>query len=35
MDKLKKLNHLKDPEERFAMTRVLDGVEKVLTMKLW
>lgn len=30
MDKLKKLNHLKDPEERFAMTRVLDGVEKVL-----
>lgn len=30
MDKVKRLSHLKEPEERFAMTRVLDLTEKVL-----
>lgn len=31
MDKVKRLSHLKEPEERFAMTRVLDLTEKVLS----
>jgi len=30
IDKEKRLSHLKDPEERFAMTRILDLAEKVL-----
>jgi RNA-binding protein YlmH len=31
MDKVKRLSHLVEPEERFAMTRVLDLAEKVLS----